>query len=67
MRGFAFAMAALSFFKRYFTRYGMPGMGEYAPAAAMDVLDLDPQRIGDTCAAVKTLDGGAAEPQLQIA
>ena len=39
------------------TRYGMPGMGTYAPAAAMDVLDLDPQKVGAIRTAVKTLDG----------
>jgi hypothetical protein len=39
------------------TRYGLPGMDEYAPAAAMDVLDLDPGKIGAMRDAVKTLDG----------
>jgi len=39
------------------TRYGMPGMGEYAPAAAMDVLDLDATKIATMRDAVKTLDG----------
>jgi len=38
------------------TRYGMPGMGSYAPAAAMDVLDLDPQKIADMRSAVALLD-----------
>ena len=38
------------------TRYGMPGMGTYTPAAAMDVLDLDATKIGAMRAAVKTLD-----------
>src|ERR1700722_9189042 len=38
------------------TRYGMPGMGSYTPAAAMDVLDLDAQKIGAMRSAVKTLD-----------
>jgi hypothetical protein len=38
------------------TRYGMPGMGEYAPAAAMDVLDLDATKIATMRDAVKTLD-----------
>jgi hypothetical protein len=38
------------------TKYGMPGMGSYAPAAAMDVIDLDPQKIGAMRSAVKTLD-----------
>jgi hypothetical protein len=38
------------------TRYGMPGMGTYTPAAAMDVLDLDAQKVGAMRAAVKTLD-----------
>jgi hypothetical protein len=39
------------------THYGLPGMGEYAPAAAMDVLDLDSTKIATMRAAVKTLDG----------
>jgi hypothetical protein len=39
------------------TRYGMPGMGHYAPAAAMDVLDLDAKKIATMRDAVKTLDG----------
>ena len=39
------------------THYGMPGMGDYAPAAAMDVLDLDAGRIAAMRDAVKTLDG----------
>jgi hypothetical protein len=38
------------------TRYGMPGMGTYTPAAAMDVLDLDTAKIGAMRSAVKTLD-----------
>ena len=38
------------------TRYGMPGMGSYAPAAAMDVLDLDPQKMAAMRSAVKQLD-----------
>jgi hypothetical protein len=38
------------------TRYGMPGLGTYTPAAAMDVLDLDPAKIGAMRSAVKTLD-----------
>jgi hypothetical protein len=42
-------------------RYGMPGMGSYAPAAAMDVLDLDPQKVGTMRAAVKALDGALAK------
>jgi hypothetical protein len=41
-------------------RYGVPGMGTYAPAAAMDVLDLDPQKIGAMRAAVKHLDASLA-------
>jgi hypothetical protein len=39
------------------TRYGMPGMGTYAPAAAMDVLDLAPEKVGAMRSAVKQLDG----------
>jgi hypothetical protein len=38
------------------TKYGMPGMGSYTPAAAMDVLDLDPQKMATMRSAVKTLD-----------
>ena len=38
------------------TKYGMPGMGSYTPAAAMDVLDLDATKIGTMRSAVKTLD-----------
>jgi hypothetical protein len=38
------------------THYGMPGMGSYTPAAAMDVLDLDATKIGTMRSAVKTLD-----------
>jgi hypothetical protein len=38
------------------TKYGMPGMGSYTPAAAMDVLDLDATKIGAMRSAVKTLD-----------
>jgi hypothetical protein len=38
------------------THYGMPGMGSYTPAAAMDVLDLDPQKIASMRDAVKSLD-----------
>jgi hypothetical protein len=38
------------------THYGMPGMGSYTPAAAMDVLDLDPKKIATMRDAVKTLD-----------
>jgi hypothetical protein len=38
------------------TRYGMPGMGTYKPAAAMDVLDLDPKKIATMRDAVKSLD-----------
>jgi hypothetical protein len=38
------------------TRYGMPGMGSYAPAAAMDVLDLDPKKVATMRDAVKQLD-----------
>jgi hypothetical protein len=38
------------------TRYGMPGMGSYTPAAAMDVLDLDATKVGAMRSAVKTLD-----------
>lgn len=45
------------------TRYGVPGfpgMGTYTPAAAMDVLDLDPQKIAAMRAAVKQLDHALA-------
>jgi hypothetical protein len=42
------------------TRYGMPGIGTYAPAAAMDVLDLDPLKIAAMRTAVKTLDHALA-------
>jgi hypothetical protein len=42
------------------TRYGMPGMGKYTPAAAMDVLDLDAAKIGSMRSAVKTLDKALA-------
>jgi hypothetical protein len=38
------------------TKYGMPGMGSYTPAAAMDVLDLDATKIGAMRTAVKQLD-----------
>jgi hypothetical protein len=38
------------------THYGMPGMGSYTPAAAMDVLDLDPQKMATMRDAVKSLD-----------
>jgi hypothetical protein len=38
------------------TRYAMPGMGSYKPAAAMDVLDLEPKKIATMRDAVKTLD-----------
>lgn len=38
------------------TRYGMPGMGSYTPAAAMDVLDLDATKVGAMRSAVKALD-----------
>jgi hypothetical protein len=38
------------------TKYGMPGMGSYTPAAAMDVLDLDSKKIATMRDAVKTLD-----------
>ena len=38
------------------THYAMPGIGSYTPAAAMNVLDLDPQKIGTMRAAVKSLD-----------
>ena len=38
------------------TKYGMPGMGSYTPAAAMDVLDLDATKIAAMRDAVKTLD-----------
>ena len=38
------------------THYGMPGMGSYTPAAAMDVLDLDATKVGAMRSAVKTLD-----------
>jgi hypothetical protein len=37
--------------------YGMPGMGSYAPAAAMNVLDLDPKKIATMRDAVKQLNG----------
>ncbi len=37
-------------------RYGMPGMGSYAPAAAMDVLDLDSRKVATMRDAVATLD-----------
>jgi hypothetical protein len=37
-------------------RYGMPGMDAYAPAAAMNVLDLDPKKIATMRDAVTTLD-----------
>jgi hypothetical protein len=39
---------------------GMPGMGSYTPAAAMDVLDLDPQKIAAMRGAVKQLDHALA-------
>ena len=42
------------------TRYGMPGMGSYTPAAAMDVLDLDPKKIGAMRSTVTTLDAALA-------
>ena len=45
------------------TRYGvpgLPGMGTYTPAAAMDVLDLDPQKMAAMRAAVKQLDHALA-------
>ncbi len=38
------------------THYGMPGIGSYTPAAAMDVLDLDATKIASMRSAVKTLD-----------
>jgi hypothetical protein len=38
------------------TRYGMPGMGSYGPAAAMNVLDLDPKKMATMRDAVKQLD-----------
>jgi hypothetical protein len=38
------------------TKYGMPGMGSYTPAAAMDVLDLDPTKVSAMRTAVKALD-----------
>jgi hypothetical protein len=38
------------------TRYGTPGVGSYAPAAAMNVLDLDPKKIATMRDAVKALD-----------
>jgi hypothetical protein len=37
------------------THYGSPA-GSYTPAAAMDVLDLDPQKVGAMRTAVKQLD-----------
>jgi hypothetical protein len=37
------------------THYGSPA-GSYTPAAAMDVLDLDPQKMATMRSAVKTLD-----------
>jgi hypothetical protein len=42
------------------TRYGMPGLGTYKPAAAMDVLDLDPKKIATMRDAVKSLDHALA-------
>jgi len=42
------------------TRYAMPGIGSYTPAAAMDVLDLDATKIGTMRTAVKTLDTALA-------
>jgi hypothetical protein len=42
------------------TRYGMPGMGSYGPAAAFDVLDLDPHKMAAMRAAVTTLDTALA-------
>jgi hypothetical protein len=40
------------------TTYGFPGTDDaYKPAAAMDVLDLDPAKIAAMRGAVKTLDG----------
>jgi hypothetical protein len=41
------------------TKYGMAGMS-YKPAAAMDVLDLDPKKIASMRDAVKTLDHALA-------
>jgi hypothetical protein len=38
------------------THYGMPGMGRYTPAAAMDVLDLGATKVAAMRSAVKTLD-----------
>jgi hypothetical protein len=38
------------------THYGLPGVDTYAPAAAMDVLDLDPHKIAMMRDAVKQLD-----------
>lgn len=54
------AMAAAVVKDTMNTRYGMPGMGTYGPAAAMDVLDLDPQKIATMRNAVKALDGALA-------
>ena len=42
------------------THYGMPGMGSYTPAAAMDVLDLDATKISTMRSSVKTLDRALA-------
>jgi hypothetical protein len=41
--------------------YRIPGMGAYGPAAAFDVLDLDPAKIATMRDAVKTLDGALAK------
>jgi hypothetical protein len=50
------AMAKAVVMDTMHTRYGMPGMGTYGPAAAMNVLDLDPQKIGAMRTAVTRLD-----------
>jgi hypothetical protein len=57
----AAAMASAIVKDAMHTRYGMPGMGSYAPAAAMDVLDLEPEKVGTMRAAVKHLDGALAK------
>ncbi len=49
------------------TKYGMPGMGSYTPAAAMDVLDLDATKIGAMRSAVKTLDQRADDARRRAA
>jgi hypothetical protein len=53
------------------TKYDAGSLGDFGPAAAFDVLDLDPVKIGRAEAAIKRLNDdaadGAADPGVRIA